>query len=167
MSRRHREAPGAARAGPPRSLRRRVRATPRSLPPTSPSASPSTTCLRRWPRPRRGRTASPMRRPRPAASSVTSTTVPVTGMTCRTCEVRIQKTVGRLPSVQHVTASAVHGRVEIQSSAPVDAAAVEKAIRAAGYEVGRTPWLASDPGRLADGRRRRGPRGRGRGARPA
>jgi sulfite exporter TauE/SafE/copper chaperone CopZ len=82
----------------------------------------------------------------PAASRVTSTTVPVTGMTCRTCEVRIQKTVGRLPGVQHVTASAVHGRVEIRSSASVDAAAVERAILAAGYEVGRTPWLARDRG---------------------
>ena len=74
-----------------------------------------------------------------------TTTVPVAGMTCRTCEVRIQKSVGRLPNVQHVRASAVHGRVEIESTAPVPAASVEKAIRAAGYEIGRTPWLASDP----------------------
>jgi sulfite exporter TauE/SafE len=66
-------------------------------------------------------------------------------MTCRTCEVRIQKFVGRLPNVQHVRASAVHGRVEIESTAPVPATAVEKAIRAAGYEIGRTPWLAGDP----------------------
>ena len=74
-----------------------------------------------------------------------STTVPVAGMTCRSCEVRIQRYVGRLPHVQHVKASAVHGRVEIESTAPVPAAAVERAIRAAGYEIGRTPWLASDP----------------------
>ncbi len=80
-----------------------------------------------------------------AATSLISATVPVAGMTCRTCEVRIQKYVGRLPNVQHVKASAVHGRVEIESTAPVPAAAVEKAIRAAGYEIGRTPWLASDP----------------------
>ena len=80
-----------------------------------------------------------------AASQPISSTVPVAGMTCRTCEVRIQRFVGRLPNVQHVKASAVHGRVEIESSAPLPAAAVEKAIRAAGYEIGRTPWLASDP----------------------
>ena len=76
----------------------------------------------------------------PAAAATTgsiSTTVPVAGMTCRTCEVRIQKFVGRLPDVQHVKASAVQGRVEITSSAPVPAASVEKAIRAAGYEIGR------------------------------
>ncbi len=80
-----------------------------------------------------------------AASSVNTTTVPVAGMTCRTCEVRIQKFVGRLPNVQQVRASAVQGRVEIQSTAPVPAAAVRTAIRAAGYDIGRTPWLASDP----------------------
>ena len=72
-------------------------------------------------------------------------TFPVAGMTCRSCEVRIQRFVGRLPNVQHVTASAVHGRVEVVTSAPVSAAAIEKAINAAGYEIGRTPWFASDP----------------------
>jgi uncharacterized protein len=79
-----------------------------------------------------------------AVPALISTTVPVAGMTCRTCEVRIQKFVGRLPDVQHVKASAVQGRVEITSSAPVPAASVEKAIRAAGYEIGRTPWLSGD-----------------------
>jgi sulfite exporter TauE/SafE/copper chaperone CopZ len=73
-----------------------------------------------------------------------STTVPVAGMTCRSCEVRIQRYVGRLPNVQRVTASAVRGRVEIESTAPVSAAAIEHAINAAGYEVGRTPWLERD-----------------------
>jgi sulfite exporter TauE/SafE/copper chaperone CopZ len=83
--------------------------------------------------------------PAASAAAVISTTVPVAGMTCRTCEVRIQRFVGRLPNVQQVRASAVHGRVEIESSAPVPAASVEKAIRAAGYEIGQTPWFASDP----------------------
>ncbi len=82
----------------------------------------------------------------PATTSAPiSTTVPVAGMTCRTCEVRIQRFVGRLPNVQRVRASAVHGRVEIESTAPVPATAIAKAINAAGYEIGRTPWLASDP----------------------
>ncbi len=81
----------------------------------------------------------------PAPEGPISTTVPVAGMTCRSCEVRIQKYVGRLPNVKRVNASAVHGRVEIESTAPIPAAAIAKAIRAAGYEIGRTPWLASDP----------------------
>ena len=80
-----------------------------------------------------------------AAAASISTSVPVAGMTCRSCEVRIQRHVGRLPNVTGVRASAPHGRVEIESSAPVPAAAIARAINAAGYEVGRTPWLASDP----------------------
>jgi len=79
------------------------------------------------------------------AAGLISQTVPVAGMTCRTCEVRIQRFVGRLPNVQGVRASAAQGRVEIESSAPVPAAAIAKAISAAGYEIGRTPWLAGDP----------------------
>ncbi len=74
-----------------------------------------------------------------------STTVPVAGMTCRSCEVRIERHVGRLAGVQHVRASAVHGRVEIESPAPVSPAAIEKAINKAGYEIGRSPWLETDP----------------------
>src|SRR5664280_197175 len=74
-----------------------------------------------------------------------STTVPVAGMTCRSCENRIARNVGRIPNVVRVKASAVHGRVEIESSAPIAAAAIAKAIRAAGYELGRTPWLERDP----------------------
>ena len=66
-------------------------------------------------------------------------------MTCRACEVRIAKYVGRLPNVEKVTASAVHGRVVVESSAPVSPAAIETALNSAGYEIGRTPWLVSDP----------------------
>jgi uncharacterized protein len=66
-------------------------------------------------------------------------------MTCRSCENRISCNVGRIPNVLHMKASAVHGRVEIESSAPIAVAAIAKAIRAAGYELGRTPWLERDP----------------------
>jgi sulfite exporter TauE/SafE/copper chaperone CopZ len=88
---------------------------------------------------------APIARATKTATESVSTTVLVAGMTCRTCEVRIQRFVGKLPNVQQVRASAVHGRVEIESTASVPAAAIAKAINAAGYEVGRTPWLASDP----------------------
>ena len=80
-----------------------------------------------------------------AATGAVSVVVPVAGMTCRTCEVRIQRYVGRLPGVERVSASAVHGRVQVDSSAPVPAAALAAAIRAAGYEVGATPWLERSP----------------------
>jgi uncharacterized protein len=73
-----------------------------------------------------------------------TTTVPVAGMTCRACEVRIQRHVGRIPGVEKVAASAVHGRVVIESSVPVPAAAIEGALHDAGYAIGRTAWLEKD-----------------------
>ena len=71
-------------------------------------------------------------------------TFPVLGMTCRSCEVRIAKHVGRLPNVERVTASAVRGEVTVECAVPVSATAIEQAINKAGYQVGRTPWLARD-----------------------
>jgi len=73
-----------------------------------------------------------------------STTVPVAGMTCRSCELRIQRHVSRIPNVQRVSASAIRGRVEIESTAAVSATAIARAIHAAGYEVGHTPWVERD-----------------------
>ncbi len=98
---------------------------------------------------RRGRGARPAGLDVPQAAVTTdgaiSVTLPVVGMTCRSCEVRIAKYVGKLPDVERVTASAVRGQVTVESSAPVSAAAIEHAINRAGYEVGHTPWLERDP----------------------
>jgi uncharacterized protein len=71
--------------------------------------------------------------------------VPVAGMTCRSCEVRINRYVGRIAGVEHVAASAVRGTVEVESSAPITSEALRKAINAAGYELGRSPWIETDP----------------------
>jgi sulfite exporter TauE/SafE/copper chaperone CopZ len=65
-------------------------------------------------------------------------------MTCRACERRIEREVLRVPGVASVSASAPLGRAEIVASGPVDDAAIAAAVRAAGYEVGRTPWLSHD-----------------------
>ena len=73
------------------------------------------------------------------------TDVPVAGMTCRSCEIRIERNIRRIPGVERVSASATGARVSIVSSGPVPASEVAAAIRAAGYEVGRTPWLERDP----------------------
>ena len=83
--------------------------------------------------------------PTSSLPQVVSTTVPVAGMTCRSCEVRIERQVGRLPGVTRVSASSTRGRVEIESSAPVPQAAIAGAINKAGYEIGTTPWLERDP----------------------
>jgi uncharacterized protein len=80
-----------------------------------------------------------------ALAGALTTIVQVVGMTCRSCENRIARHVGKIPNVEQVKASAVHGRVEITSSAPIASATVARAIRAAGYEIGRTPWISPDP----------------------
>jgi sulfite exporter TauE/SafE/copper chaperone CopZ len=67
-------------------------------------------------------------------------------MTCRSCERRIKREVGRLPNVQRVSASAVRGRVEVFATGPVAASALHAAIEAAGYSVGRTSWFSRDSG---------------------
>jgi sulfite exporter TauE/SafE/copper chaperone CopZ len=65
-------------------------------------------------------------------------------MTCRACEVRIQRHVGRLPGVTRVSASASRGRVVIESAKPIPPRVIERAINQAGYELGDTPWIARD-----------------------
>jgi sulfite exporter TauE/SafE/copper chaperone CopZ len=75
----------------------------------------------------------------------TTTIVPVVGMTCRSCEFRIERHVAKLPYVEDVTASAPRGRVVIESSRPLSQRKIERASQQAGYEVGATPWLQRDP----------------------
>ena len=98
---------------------------------------------------RTGRGARPagLDAPRAVATSAgtISVTLPVRGMTCRSCEVRIARLVGKLPDVERVSASAVRGQVTVESTAPVSPAAIERAINKAGYEIGHTPWLERDP----------------------
>jgi sulfite exporter TauE/SafE/copper chaperone CopZ len=74
----------------------------------------------------------------------TSTRMRVTGMTCASCESRVERALGRLDGVASSTASSRHGRVDIVWSGaarPDEAAAT---IAAAGYVVGRPPWLTRD-----------------------
>jgi len=76
--------------------------------------------------------------------SLTTTVVPVLGMTCRSCEARIERHVSKLSNVRRVSASAARGRVVIESLGALPARAVAAAIGAAGYEIGRSPWLERD-----------------------
>lgn len=70
--------------------------------------------------------------------------IQVAGMTCRSCEIRIQRTLGRIPNVERVSANAARGRVEIESSGPVSARTIVRALNAAGYDIGQTPWIERD-----------------------
>ncbi len=81
---------------------------------------------------------------RPGDPIAIVTDVPVLGMTCRSCEVRIERHVGRIPGVQRVRASASRASVRIEASRRLSPSALAKAIDAAGYEIGRTPWVSRD-----------------------
>ena len=70
--------------------------------------------------------------------------VPIAGMTCRACERRIERQVRRIPNVEGATASASRARVEVMTRGPVSGVDLAEAIEAAGYAVGRTPWLTPD-----------------------
>jgi sulfite exporter TauE/SafE/copper chaperone CopZ len=77
-------------------------------------------------------------------TATTSFDVPVAGMTCRTCERRIERHLAALPDVVGVSASAVAGRVRVETTGPVPADELAAAIEAAGYTIGPTPWLSGD-----------------------
>ncbi|MEW5990253.1 MAG: sulfite exporter TauE/SafE family protein [Chloroflexota bacterium] len=93
-------------------------------------------------------TSSVPRRARTPAQAQSRTggviVVPIAGMTCRSCERRIERHVRRIPNVERATASASRARVEVETSGPVSGVDLAEAIEAAGYEVGRTPWLTPD-----------------------
>jgi uncharacterized protein len=80
-----------------------------------------------------------------ATGAVTETILPVAGMTCRSCEVRIERNVRRIPGVERVSASATGAKVTIVSSGPIREADIAEAVKAAGYELGRTPWIEKNP----------------------
>src|SRR5450756_1799131 len=70
----------------------------------------------------------------------------VEGMTCRACELRIQKTVAKLPGVTSVVASARSGTVRITSATEIDRARLAQALTKVGYRLGgRRAWLSRDP----------------------
>lgn len=78
-----------------------------------------------------------------------STSFVVDGMTCRACEVRIQRALVRVAGIEAAHADAASGVVRIETSAPVSQAAVAAAIERAGedYRLGAAPtrsWLTRD-----------------------
>jgi copper ion binding protein len=66
----------------------------------------------------------------------TTTTYPVTGMTCEHCVRAVTSELGGLPGVQRVDVDLARGTAEVVSDAPLPFAAVQAAVDEAGYEVG-------------------------------
>jgi sulfite exporter TauE/SafE len=87
----------------------------------------------------------PLAEPEPSDEGIVRTEVPILGMTCRSCEVRVARHLAKLRDVEYVEVSAPRHRAVIESLKPLSYRSIERAVRLAGYEIGETPWLERDP----------------------
>ncbi|HEY3438283.1 MAG TPA: sulfite exporter TauE/SafE family protein [Actinotalea sp.] len=72
--------------------------------------------------------------------------LPVQGMTCRACEVRVGKALRAVPGVETVRVSAPRGTARVRTSGRVPSAALRAAITRAGYTLGADDrsWVSRD-----------------------
>lgn len=71
--------------------------------------------------------------------------VPVSGMTCRSCEVLIAAELADIPGVREASASVARGRVDVRVDENFDASAAAAALAAHGYHWDqRSSWLSRD-----------------------
>ncbi|MDR1293588.1 MAG: sulfite exporter TauE/SafE family protein, partial [Bifidobacteriaceae bacterium] len=89
------------------------------------------------------RTSQTRRAPRPRT---VRTTVPISGMTCGACEVRVGKALRRMPGVVEAKVSLARGTATLVAEARVSAERIDAVLDPAGYHVGATalPLLARD-----------------------
>jgi sulfite exporter TauE/SafE/copper chaperone CopZ len=73
-----------------------------------------------------------------------SRTVPITGMTCSSCERRVTKALTKLPGVESVEVSAPRGTATIHGTHLPARDSIDAAIRSAGYEPAAPKWLTTD-----------------------
>ena len=74
-------------------------------------------------------------------------TLPIRGMTCRSCELLLEESLGAVPGVKHVRVRRTRSCATIViGDQPVDEAALERAVEEAGYSVGHehVPWFSRD-----------------------
>ncbi len=72
-------------------------------------------------------------------------TVPVAGMTCQSCELRVGRSLRAVPGVESVSVSAARGRATVRGRALPPRERLEAAVRSAGYQPLAPPWLSTDP----------------------
>ncbi|UXA16790.1 heavy-metal-associated domain-containing protein [Mycobacterium sp. SMC-4] len=65
----------------------------------------------------------------------TTTTITVAGMTCGGCASSVRAELQAIPGVTQVDIDLSHGTVTINSTGPVDDAAVQSAVEEAGYQL--------------------------------
>jgi len=80
----------------------------------------------------------------PQVLATARTRMRVTGMTCASCESRIERALRRVDGVATASASSTHGRVDIVWSGPARPDAAAAAITDAGYTLGRPRWFTRD-----------------------
>jgi Zn2+/Cd2+-exporting ATPase len=93
-------------------------------------------------------TPAPVPAPPPAAGTpkaAVRTVVRVEGMDCASCATTVERRVGNLPGVHRARVNFATGRLDAEHAPDLAAEDLEKAVRAAGYEVGgtRTPERGS------------------------
>ncbi|MFI6324721.1 heavy-metal-associated domain-containing protein [Nonomuraea sp. NPDC050556] len=66
---------------------------------------------------------------------MTTATYTVKGMTCGHCVSSVKEEVGEVAGVTGVEVDLTSGLLTVSSEAPIDAAAITKAVEEAGYEV--------------------------------
>jgi len=81
----------------------------------------------------------------PVRGDTSTLTVPVGGMTCRACERKVGKALSALPGVSTVDVSVTRGRATLVGDRLPGRAAVEAAIRRAGYSPQAPAWLSREP----------------------
>ncbi|MBK8596171.1 MAG: cation transporter [Holophagales bacterium] len=73
--------------------------------------------------------------------------LPIRGMTCRSCELLLEESLGAVPGVKHVRVRRTRSSATIViGDQPVDEASLERAVEEAGYSVGHehVPWFSRD-----------------------
>ncbi|MDR2382001.1 MAG: sulfite exporter TauE/SafE family protein [Bifidobacteriaceae bacterium] len=72
--------------------------------------------------------------------------LPVSGMTCKACEVRVAKALKRVDGVDQAKANLAKGEVTVIAARPVGREKLDQALQAAGYELGRRalPVVSAD-----------------------
>ena len=73
------------------------------------------------------------------AAEATQLRLPIEGMTCASCVVRVERALGRVPGVAGATVNLATEVADVRGAAPLDLAAVRDAIESAGYRVGTRP----------------------------
>jgi copper chaperone CopZ len=89
--------------------------------------------------------AAPGARPDgPTSKRSGSTSVSISGMTCRACEVRVGKALKKLPGVSDVKVSATLGKAVIHADVPPTRAQIVQAVERAGYQAAAPAWVSRD-----------------------